>query len=78
MKLETLPNKMVEMATLLICIQDALDSISGSNDYPEDFRGFPQSLQMNGHNRFLPHPLELSEGKDIQTRVDINGIYIYI
>jgi hypothetical protein len=27
-----------------------------------------------GHNRFLPHPLELSKGKDIQTRVDINGI----
>ena len=67
MKLETLPNKMVQIATLMICIQDALGSISGWNDYPEDFRRFPQSLQMNGHNRFLPHPLELSKGKDIDT-----------
>jgi hypothetical protein len=72
MKLETLPNKMVKIVTLLTCIQDALGSISGWNDYPEDFRGFPQSPQMNGHNRFLPHPLDLSNGKDIQTRVDIN------
>jgi len=75
MTLETLPNKMVQMATLLICIQDALSSISGWNDYPEEFRGFPQSLQMNeGHNRFLPHPSESSKGTDIQTRVDIKGL----
>jgi len=32
-KLETLPNKMVQMATLLICNQDALGSISGWNDW---------------------------------------------
>jgi len=64
MKLETLPNQMV---------QDALGSISGWKDYPEDFRGFPQSPQINGHNRFLQHPSDLSNGKDIQTRVDING-----
>ena len=73
MKLETLPNQMVQMVTLLIGIQDALGSISGWKDYPEDFRGFPQSPQINGHNRFLPHPLDLSNGKDMQTRVDING-----
>jgi hypothetical protein len=74
MKLETLPNKMVQIATLLVSIQDALRSINSWNDYPEDFRGFPQSLQTNRHNRFLPHPLELSKGTDTETRVDINGI----
>ena len=67
MKLETLPNKMVHMATLLICIQDAFGSINGWNVYPEDFRGFPQSLQTNRHIRFLPHPLVIKRDRHRDT-----------
>jgi hypothetical protein len=49
---------MAQMATLLMCIQDAIDSKSGwNNEYPEAFRAFPQSFQTKeGHNRFVPHP----------------------
>jgi hypothetical protein len=56
-------SKSSQAVRLLICFREIPSSdLDRDNDYHEFFCGFPLSLSTSesGHNRFHPHPFELS------------------